>query len=65
MNRPGGIAPELWTMFCACAGFLLDEGDSLLLEHGALTRPMTNADEAMNELLCSYRAARSVELLAW
>lgn len=75
-NRPEeGIAPRGAALYEAAARGHLDIA-SLLLEHGAypnpdvessadaLTRAMTNGDEAMIDLLCSYGAARSVELLA-
>ncbi|MBI3492414.1 MAG: hypothetical protein HY047_11635 [Acidobacteria bacterium] len=48
-------------MFCACAA-----GDlATVTRADALTRAMSNADDKMVELLCSYGAARAVHLLAY
>jgi ankyrin repeat protein len=76
-NRPEeGIAPDGHALYSAAANGH-HEVARLLLEHGAnpnqavessadaLSRAISNADKPMIELLCSYGAARSAELLSY
>jgi ankyrin repeat protein len=76
-NQPEeGIAPQGHALYSAAAGKHL-EITQLLLEHGAfpnpevessadaLSRAISNGDQPMIELLCSYGAARGVHLLAY
>jgi ankyrin repeat protein len=70
-----GIAPNGHALYAAAANKHYDIA-KLLLEHGAypnpevessadaLSRAISNADQPMIELLCSYGAAREVHLLA-
>jgi ankyrin repeat protein len=74
--REEGIAPHGHALYAAAANRHYDIA-KLLLEHGAfpnppvessadaLSRAISNADQPMIELLCSYGAARSMELLAY
>ncbi|MGD9633174.1 MAG: ankyrin repeat domain-containing protein [Pirellulales bacterium] len=71
-----GIAPHGHALYAAAAGGY-HEIARLLLEHGAypnpevessadaLSRAISNQEQAMIELLCSYGAARAVHLLAY
>jgi ankyrin repeat protein len=71
-----GIAPHGHALYSAVAN-RHHEIAKLLLEHGAypnpevessadaLSRAITNSDQPMIELLCSYGAARAVHLLAY
>jgi ankyrin repeat protein len=71
-----GIAPHGQALYAATANRHHDIA-RLLLEHGAyanpavessadaLTRAISNSDQPMIELLCSYGAARAVHLLAY
>src|SRR5262249_21989291 len=71
-----GIAPEGHALYSAVANRHYEVA-KLLLEHGAipnpevessadaLSRAISNKDEPMIELLCSYGAARGVHLLAY
>jgi ankyrin repeat protein len=73
--REEGIAPHGHALYAAAANRHYDVA-KLLLEHGAfpnppvessadaLSRAISNSDQPMIELLCSYGAARSMELLA-
>ena len=71
-----GIAPRGHALYSAAANGHFEIG-KLLLEHGAypnaevessadtLSRVISNSDQRMIELLCSYGAARAVHLLAY
>lgn len=71
-----GIAPSGHALYAAAANGHFEIA-KLLLEHGAnpnapvessadaLSRAISNNDEPMIELLCSYGAARAMELLAY
>jgi ankyrin repeat protein len=71
-----GIAPRGHALYSAVANRRFEIA-KLLLEHGAypnpevessadaLSRAISNSDEPMIELLCSYGAARAVHLLAY
>lgn len=71
-----GIAPHGHALYAAAAGRHMEIA-RLLLEHGAcpnpevessadaLSRAISNNDQPMIELLCSYGAARGVHLLAY
>lgn len=71
-----GIAPRGHALYSAAANGHFETA-KLLLEHGAypnaevessadtLSRAISNADQRMIELLCSYGAARAVHLLAY
>ena len=71
-----GIAPHGHALYAAAANRHFDIA-KLLLEHGAyanpevessadaLSRAISNKDQPMIELLCSYGAARAVHLLAY
>lgn len=71
-----GIAPHGHALYAAAAGRHLEIA-RLLLEHGAypnpevessadaLSRAISNNDQPMIDLLCSYGAARGVHLLAY
>lgn len=74
--REEGIAPQGHALYAAAANGH-HEVARLLLEHGAypnpevesstdaLSRAISNRDDAMVELLCSYGAAQSLDLLAY
>ena len=74
--REEGIAPHGYALYAAVADRHLEVA-RLLLEHGAfpnpevessadaLSRAISNADQAMIDLLCSYGAARALHLLAY
>src|SRR5262249_52709342 len=74
--REEGIAPRGQALYAAAAGKHYEVA-KLLLEHGAdpnqpvessadaLSRAIMNNDQPMIELLCSYGAARAMELLAY
>ena len=71
-----GIAPRGHALYAAVANRHYETA-KLLLEHGAypnpevessadaLSRAISNADQPMTDLLCSYGAARAVHLLAY
>jgi ankyrin repeat protein len=75
-RREEGIAPKGHALYAAAANGHLDVA-ALLLAHGAnpnppvessadaLTRAIDNVDPKMVELLCSWGAARSAELVAY
>jgi ankyrin repeat protein len=74
--REEGIAPHGHALYAAVCNGHYDLA-KLLLEHGAnpsapvessadaLTRAINKSDEKLVELLCSYGAARSVEIMAY
>jgi uncharacterized protein len=74
--REEGVAPQGHALYMAAAN-KHHEVAKLLLEHGAyanpevessadaLSRAISNSDQPMIELLCSYGAARGVHLLAY
>jgi ankyrin repeat protein len=74
--REEGIAPHGHALYAAAAGRYFEIA-KLLLEHGAfanpevessadaLSRAISNNDQPMIELLCSYGAARGVHLMAY
>lgn len=74
--REEGIAPRGHALYAAAANKDYEIA-KLLLEHGAfpnppvessadaLSRAISNGDQPMIELLCSYGAARAMELLAY
>jgi ankyrin repeat protein len=74
--REEGIAPHGHALYAAAANGYLEIA-RLLLEHGAfpnpevessadaLSRAISNADQPMIDLLCSYGAARALHLLAY
>ena len=74
--REEGIAPHGHALYAAAANRHYEIA-KLLLEHGAfpnppvessadaLSRAISNSDQPMIDLLCSYGAARSMELLAY
>jgi ankyrin repeat protein len=74
--REEGIAPRGHALYAAASGGQYELA-KVLLEHGAnpdapvessadaLTRAINNSDEKLVDLLCSYGAARSVEIMAY